>query len=121
MSRLSQTGSSLLLAGLLALAACGTEAETPQASAPLAPASDAQESGSLRGESLALACSGCHGGTDAAIPDLSAYDAETMETLLLTYKEEAEGGTVMHRLMRGYSEEDIAAVSVYLSTDTESD
>ena len=35
-------------------------------------------------------------------------------TALSDYRNDAEGTTVMHRLMRGYSEADIEAISAYL-------
>ncbi|WP_018149330.1 c-type cytochrome [Henriciella marina] len=68
------------------------------------------------GKSLALTCSGCHGGEGEAIPDYGVLTHEELEARLLSYKQDASGTTVMHRLMRGYSDNEIAAVSRYLST-----
>ncbi|RIJ24575.1 hypothetical protein D1224_10200 [Henriciella barbarensis] len=70
----------------------------------------------LRGQSLALTCSGCHGGGGAAVPDYRHLDRDLLEARLLAYREDANGKTVMHRLMRGYDEADISAVAAYLTT-----
>lgn len=36
---------------------------------------------------------------------------------LMNYKAEADGGTVMHRLARGYSEAEIRTIAAYLAKD----
>ena len=68
-----------------------------------------------RTASLSAICSGCHGNTDAAIVALSGYSTDNLITALMAYKSDTSGSTVMHRLMRGYSDEDIASISAYLS------
>lgn len=92
-----------------------TTAETPAQAADTSP----PDSDMLRGQTLALTCSGCHGGSGDAIPDYQNLDRATLKAQLLAYKTEAEGTTVMHRLMRGYSEADIAAVAAYLTAPEE--
>lgn len=92
-----------------------TTAETPARAADTSP----PDSDVLRGQTLALTCSGCHGGAGDAIPDYQNLDRATLEARLLAYKTEAEGTTVMHRLMRGYGEADIASVAAYLTTPEE--
>ena len=42
-----------------------------------------------------------------------------MQNRLLAYKTDADGTTVMHRLMRRYSDEEIAALSAYFAPDGE--
>lgn len=69
------------------------------------------------GATLAAACSGCHSDVNGAIVSLSNYTEAQLQDTLARYKTEADGTTVMHRLARGYSEEDIALVSAYLSQD----
>jgi len=105
------------------LAACdgATGAETPGTSPPV-PEAMQQGTGQAdaalsRVASLALTCSGCHGEADEAIISLSGLSGETLQTALMRYKRETDGTTVMHRLMRGYSDTDIAAVSAYISGD----
>lgn len=63
---------------------------------------------------LASSCSGCHAATGAAIASLSGRSAGELESLLLEYRH-GEGTTVMHRLARAYSDEQIAAVSAYVA------
>lgn len=94
---------------LLLIAACGNEVGRDQSSdAPdLTIATD-------RGAVLALACSGCHSSESGAIVSLDSYDADQMRDALLQYQSDANGTTVMHRLARGYSAEDIDLVSAYL-------
>ena len=92
-----------------------TTAETPAQAAETSVANG----DTLRGQTLALTCSGCHGGSGDAIPDYHDLDRTTLEARLLAYKTEAGGTTVMHRLMRGYGEADIAAVAAYLTAPEE--
>ncbi|MCZ4296500.1 c-type cytochrome [Henriciella marina] len=92
-----------------------TTAETPAQAAETSVA----DGDMLRGQTLALTCSGCHAGAGDAIPDYYALDRATLEVRLLTYKTEEDGTTVMHRLMRGYGEADIAAVAAYLTAPGE--
>ncbi|KCZ94123.1 c-type cytochrome [Hyphomonas johnsonii] len=40
---------------------------------------------------------------------------------MATYKYDPDGTTVMHRLARGYSDEQIAMISDYLATETAND
>ncbi|WP_300394566.1 hypothetical protein [Henriciella sp.] len=66
---------------------------------------------------LAMSCSGCHSEAGQAIVSLEGYSREELMTALMRYHDEADGTTVMHRLMRGYSEADMASISVYLAGD----
>ena len=102
-----------LLAGSL-LAACGGAGtvEPPEPVTGL----DAELT---RVSSLAASCSGCHAVSGGAIIDLSDYTAAKLKTALQTYRTDLEGTTVMHRLARGYSEEEIAAIASYLGADTQ--
>lgn len=68
-----------------------------------------------RAQTLALACSGCHSDQSGAIASLAGYSEDMLTESLSRYKTEADGTTVMHRLARGYSDEDIAAIALYLS------
>ncbi|MFN3233589.1 MAG: c-type cytochrome [Alphaproteobacteria bacterium] len=65
--------------------------------------------------SLAAACSGCHAGFAEGIVSLDGMDAETIAASLLSYKAAADGTSVMHRLARGYSEEDVRAIAAFLA------
>ena len=101
--------------GLIGLVAC-SPAQPSGSEAVLAPDLSVATSAGAR---LALACAGCHSDVSGAIASLSTYDEATMIATLQTYKSDPIGTTVMHRLARGYSDEDIRLVSVYL-TDSDS-
>ena len=91
----------------LALAACGDAGGT---------ASGADTLPAMTGHAaqLAAACSGCHGGPDAAFASLDTRSADELVELLAAYRSQTAGTTVMHRLARGYTEAEIEAVSAYL-------
>ncbi|MCA8899402.1 MAG: hypothetical protein KDA39_11775, partial [Hyphomonas sp.] len=57
----------------------------------------------------------CHSPAGGAIPSLEHRPAALIRQSLMDYKAEADGTTVMHRMMRGYSEADIDAISTYLA------
>jgi cytochrome c553 len=111
----------LLIAGGLFLSACGEPGEAGKTvkAASGAP-QDASAASNLfgRGHQLSLSCSGCHGKADAAVPTLRAYQREELQARLQAYKSDLDGTSVMHRLMRGYSDDEIAAISIYLVADT---
>lgn len=98
---------------LLGLAACGG-ASGPSSADPMA--MDATLLGT--GATLAATCTGCHSDANGAIASLAAHSEAKLQNSLLRYKTEAEGTTVMHRLARGYSDEDIALVSAYLGRES---
>ena len=64
---------------------------------------------------LAMACTGCHSEAGGAIVNLDGYSQDQLSTLLTAYRTDEAGTTVMHRLMRGYDESGIEAVSVYIA------
>ena len=102
------------LLGIVCLAACGrTEAPDPSAQVTSADLSLLTD----RSASLAAACSGCHAQGGVAIVSLENYPEDLMIEALLRYKSEENGTTVMHRLARGYSDDDIVLVSAFLSTE----
>ncbi|MEM9739941.1 MAG: cytochrome C [Pseudomonadota bacterium] len=63
---------------------------------------------------LAASCSGCHAGPDAAIASFSGRSQSELAALMLEYQR-GEGTTVMHRLARTYSDEQITAIAGYLA------
>ncbi len=66
---------------------------------------------------LAASCSGCHGTDGAAIPVLDDLTADMIAASLKTYRDDAAGSTVMHRLTRGYSDAEIDAIAAYLAAE----
>ena len=100
----------MLTLSMMSLVACGSEqTTTTNPETDIASLTDA-------GARLAMACAGCHSETSGAIASLSGYDEETLILRLSDYKSDASGTTVMHRLARGYSEDQIQQVSAYLTT-----
>jgi len=95
------------LAGLV-LAACSGEAGSGRAGAERTAPKDAAAR-------LSAACSGCHDGPGAALASLEGRSAEDLSGSLATYRAETDGTSVMHRLARGYSHEEIELISAYLA------
>lgn len=95
-----------LLAASLALPAAGAE---PASS--VAPAV-------ANGEVLAATCSGCHegeaSGDSREIPGLGGLSAEAITGKLLAYRDDKVSGTLMNRLVRGYSEQELRMIAEYL-------
>ena len=105
---------------LLGAAACLAACSAPAGEAKGEPGGSADSGAGAsiileRAGQLALACSGCHGEAGGAIVSLDGYSREQLLTSLSAYKADTGGTTVMHRLMRGYSDTDIEAVSAWLA------
>ena len=72
---------------------------------------------------LAGACANCHG-TDGrspgGIPSLAGRPEAVLKAQMLAYKSDAApvGTTIMNRLAKGYSDEEISALAHYFSTIT---
>jgi sulfide dehydrogenase cytochrome subunit len=70
------------------------------------------------GQAIGFTCAGCHGtdgDSQGSAPSLKGEDAETLKEMLMDYKTDKDEGTVMNRIAKGYSDEEIAAVSDYFS------
>lgn len=67
-------------------------------------------------EPITLSCSGCHGGrSGAATPSLEGRTRDDILNALTSYKNDPNGTTVMHRIARGYTIEQLADVSDQLA------
>ena len=65
---------------------------------------------------LASTCSGCHGTKpDTAIASLSGRSAADIANAFLRYKTDADGPSAMHRMARGYTDEQIQLIADYLA------
>jgi cytochrome c553 len=93
------------------VAACGTAPALPT-EMPAATTADLP-----LGAALAMSCSGCHNPAGGAISSLEGRPAEDIRTALLYYFQDTDGTTVMHRMMRGYTEAEIDAISAYLGEE----
>lgn len=68
---------------------------------------------------LAASCSGCHSRqSTASIPSLAGRTEEDLKAAFQFYKTDPDGTTVMHRIARGYSDEDIQTIANYLAERT---
>ena len=68
---------------------------------------------------LAASCSGCHQAGNSSIPDYAELSRSDFSLALSNYKNDTKGNTVMHRIMRGYSDADIALLAEYLGAENE--
>jgi sulfide dehydrogenase cytochrome subunit len=70
------------------------------------------------GEAIGFTCAGCHG-TDGesqgSAPSLKGEDAATLKEMLMDFKTGKEEATVMDRIAKGYSDEELAAVAEYFA------
>lgn len=64
---------------------------------------------------LTASCSGCHAAGGEALVNLTVLPPEQISASLMRYKSEPDGSTVMHRLARGLTENDIAEIADYYS------
>lgn len=70
------------------------------------------------GERLADACSSCHGiggRGGGAIPPIASRDPEDFVAQMLAFRDQTAPATIMNRLARGYSDDEIAALADYFS------
>ena len=100
------------LFSLVGLAACGGT-EASDGKTDLSGVSEATD----RAASLALACAGCHSANSTAFVPLAGYGTENLKASLLRYQAEEESTTVMHRLVRGYSDADIDLLAAHFGED----
>lgn len=92
---------------LLALAACGDMTVSKQAGIATADPTG-------RTALLVASCSGCHMPGGTAIKPLDTLSANSITEFLQRYRSETEGTTVMHRLARGFSDDDVTAIAAHL-------
>lgn len=67
---------------------------------------------------LAASCNGCHVSPAAAggIPSLEGTSSTQLETLLLAYKHGTQPGTLMDRIARGYSDDELRRIAGVLGS-----
>lgn len=65
---------------------------------------------------LTASCSGCHagGGSPEGIVPLDGMGSAELEAKLLGYRNDAAGGSAMHRMARGYTDDQIALIAATL-------
>ena len=72
---------------------------------------------------LAAACSGCHAKDvrEGGFPQIYGRPAGEVREAMLEFKADTREGTVMNRIAKGYSEEEIGVLADYLSAQSPSD
>ena len=76
-----------------------------------------------KGMVLALSCASCHGTNRASpgsIPRIQGRSAEYIEKAMLQYKAGERPATVMNRIAKGYTDEEIKLLSAYLGNQSAS-
>ncbi|CAJ94634.1 Cytochrome c553 [Cupriavidus necator] len=104
----------LLRLALLAAALCGAQPALSADSA--APATDA----ALRARSQAAACTSCHGPAGRApagstIPPLAGRPQAELAAQMQAFKAGTRPATVMHQIAKGYSDDQIAAITAWFA------
>lgn len=70
------------------------------------------------GLALSQACTSCHGlegKGDGAIPALAGQPRDKLVSLMTAFRDQPGDATIMNRLMRGYTDAEIAALADYFS------
>lgn len=75
--------------------------------------------GGPSGRTIAVTCNGCHG-TDGhskgAAPSLAGRPASQLEKAMHDFKSGKRPATIMDRIAKGYTDQEIAAMSQYYSS-----
>jgi sulfide dehydrogenase cytochrome subunit len=67
----------------------------------------------------ALSCSGCHAGSarvETPVPRLAGRTAGEITDAMLAYKSGKQAGTIMDRIAKGFSDEEIRAIAAWYAT-----
>lgn len=68
----------------------------------------------LDARAIALNCHNCHSAESTQIPSLTSLSSEQIDRMLLDYKYDKTPATLMPRIAKGYSDEELKAVADYL-------
>lgn len=71
------------------------------------------------GQALAFTCAGCHGTDGSSVgpssPSIAAMDPEVFIDAMLDYKVDRRNSTIMNRIAKGYSDEQIKAMAWFFA------
>jgi len=79
---------------------------------------DSHQSNGAKGSTIGYTCMGCHGVAgegSGGIPRLAGLPASITAGKMLAYKSDAQAGTVMNRIAKGYTDEEIQAVAEFFA------
>lgn len=68
----------------------------------------------LDAQAIALNCRNCHSVDASEIPSLTNLSAQQIGWMLLDFKYDRKAATLMPRIAKGYSDEELKAVADYL-------
>lgn len=101
------------------MAAAESEEVAPMDDQPAAPMTDDATAFKGRIEVVAMSCAACHGTEGrfrTEIPSLAGQPAPVMQAQLLAFKQDLmPSATVMPRLAKGFSDEELVALAAYFS------
>ncbi len=73
-----------------------------------------QSHAELDAQAIALNCRNCHAASESAVPALEPFSAQQISQMLLDFKYDRKPATLMPRITKGYSDEELKAVADYL-------
>jgi cytochrome subunit of sulfide dehydrogenase len=68
---------------------------------------------------VAQGCAGCHGQAgsgEGAIPPIAGYDRDAFVAVWAEFRANERPATIMNRIARGYSDEEVAALADYFAS-----
>lgn len=71
------------------------------------------------GQMLANTCAGCHGNkgeSKGAAPSINGLSAEQLVQAMQEYRSDKRPGTIMNRVAKGYSDEELKAMADYFAS-----
>ncbi|MBA2410897.1 MAG: c-type cytochrome [Gammaproteobacteria bacterium] len=74
--------------------------------------------GGAIGRTIGVACSACHGPrgmSEGAIPSIHGLPAKQIESAMRAYRSGKRPGTIMNRIAKGYTDNQIAAIAQYFA------
>ena len=106
-----------ILAGLALLAAAAAHAQQPAPPAPNFAAPNLSPKGV---QSMAAACSMCHGTqgkpvANSPVATLAGRSRDEIVQSMAQFKSGAKPATIMHQISRGYSDAEVAALADYFA------
>lgn len=84
----------------------------------LAGASSVQANEAISGATIGYTCMGCHGvngQSPGSIPSIAGQPAERLTSQLMAYRADTKSGTIMNRIAKGYTPEEIKAVAEFFA------
>jgi len=110
------TALAVSLAGAMALASTPALAQAPQTAAPASTTAPTLDM--VLARNLAATCANCHGTNGNARGDmkpLAGVPADKLLAMLADYRSGALPATIMHQIVKGYTEDQLRLIAAYLA------